>query len=191
MADEPKDAPQQGPQEVPTKVIRVKVDTDDLSAEQLRFFEALGMEDVDNFGPELEPQGTFESLDEMLQKEQQEDEGLWFDWPAGGPDAQILLCHPENAVMAWSQCEREIRAKHKLDLDEPLTAPQLMEASARASFQRSVRGWKLVLKGQPLEFNRINFMRMWRRRRFRNFCTDKWRDFRRNPEALGEQAGKD
>ena len=178
-----------GKPEEAAPVVRIEVDApDNLDAEQMRVLDALGLSDGEaDF--EVSPSQQFDSLEDLLEAEQREDEGIEFEWP-DLPGSKVLLAHPENAMLAYPQCEREVRAKHKVKADDPLPPNLIMKAAALSAFGRSVKGWNLELAGKPYEFNLVNFLRMWRRRRFRNFLAARFQDFRERPQLLGEESGK-
>lgn len=169
------------------EVVRMEADIGDLTDEQRKALEALGY-DVEDDEPGASE--SFQSLDELLAYEQREDEGFWVEW-SDVPGAAVLLAHPENATVAFPKIERELRAKERLGPEDDLPPHVLLKAAGLSAFGRSIKDWRLQLAGKPYEFNKVNFMRMWRRRRFRNFLALKWRDFRVNPQALSADSGKD
>ena len=168
-------------------VVHVEIDTDDLDNEQLKLLAALGIED--DAGEPLIEQKTYDSLDDLLEFELHQDEGFWIDWP-NVKGARLLLAHPEAAALAYPQMEREVRAKARMDPDDPLPTHLIVKAAGLAAFRRSVKSWELVLAGHALEFNQVNFMRMWRVRPFRDFLAAQARVFRVNPQSLSEDSGK-
>lgn len=169
------------------EVVRLEIDTDELSGEQLRILQAFGMDDELSGGAEDQ---TFETLDDLLEFEQQLDEGYWVEWPAVR-GARVLLAHPETAALAYPQAEREVREKAGIKDGELTPAALILKAAGLAAFERSVKGWEIELAGQPLSFNRVNFMRLWRSRAFRSFLADQANLFRSRPQSLGDEAGKD
>jgi hypothetical protein len=166
----------------------VKIDTDDLSDDQRRMLEAFGLDPLEG-QVEDEDDLVFDSLDQLLECERHEGEGFWIDWPAV-KGARVLLAHPESAGLAFPAKEREVRALGKVKDGDPTPAALIVKAAGLAAFKRTVKDWDLVLNGKPLEFNKINFLMMWRVRRFRDFVAGQAVRFRQNPQAISEQAGK-
>ena len=168
-------------------VVTLEIDTDNLNEEQARMLSAFGLEplEFDEIGDDI----VFETLDDLLECERHEAEGFWIDWPAVR-DAKLLMAHPESAGMVYPQKEREVRAQGKVKDGEDTPAVLVVKAAGLAAFSRTVKDWKLELQGQPIEFNKVNFMMMWRSRRFRTFVINKAMHFRLDPAALGDNSGK-
>lgn len=113
--------------------------------------------------------GEFESLDQLLEVENVENEGVRVAWPAV-PGAFVIFAHGENSRTKFAQLQREYRVSKKLGDDDRIEPAVLEGLMGKAAFGTSVKGWVLELGGKPFEFNRANFLRMWTKRRFRNFC---------------------
>jgi len=173
--------------------VTVEIDTD--TAEGMAVLEGLGAGSGMDFSAAsllgVRPdEQVFTDLDELEEWEDRENDGYWVGWPAV-PGARVLLAHPENAMVAWPQIERELRAKNKVKSDDDTPLHLILQGTGMAAFGRSIKGWEGFMKGgAPLEFNAINFMARWRRRRFRDFVNARWREFSTNPQGLDEEAGK-
>lgn len=183
---------EQRPEPVEVEEVAIEIDDDgNLTPEQRKALEFLGIEfDEDEETPTATTDERFESLDDLVAREQGEDEGYWIPWD-DVPGAEFLLAHPEKHAIVFPRFEREERARAKVPAGEVTPAHVLREATAKAAYKRSIRGWRgVVLKGKELEFNLVNLRYLMRMRRFRRFWTRQCNRFNSNPSELAAEAGK-
>ena len=131
------------------------------------FLEELDGMDLSDPGEEV-----FDSLGDLFAKEELEDEGTWFDWPAI-PGARVHIAFFGNCNDKRIALERAYREKKQIPYSKALH-PAVEEALYRDSmFKTVVKGWEITDGGRVLEFNEKNYLRLMKTKRFRSFVMEK------------------
>jgi hypothetical protein len=175
----------------PTTTMRVEIDTDDLDDEQLDALSRLAKRDDISAGYEPATSAeTFASLDEILDREELEQSGKWFDWPEL-PGTKVLIAHASAAGPTLSKLERAFREKHGVKFGQALSTGAQMDLFRDALFGTVVKGWEgITTQGTEIPFTEEAFKRLWKVRRFRAFVNQKSGRLEEFREQVLDDAGE-